>query len=511
MPVFSLNLPFAEQIEFFRRKENLPTQKWDDILHEAHDRSFVVAGAMSADLLNELRKAVEKGIADGTDLAEFRKDFQGIVEHLGWHGWTGEDTVAGQEWRTRIIFETNLAASYAAGRYAQLTDPDLLKRMPYWRYVHDDMVLNPRKQHEAWDGLVLHHTHPFWETNYPPNGWGCHCTVEAATGPGKADKTEPPAGWNTPDENGKLPGIDRGWAYAPGKSVAADLRNIVATKAAKLPEEIAALFTKAMQHITAPKTVEEFIAAGKTITDELAAETADLKELHTRLMERLQKETGAGKAEAKVLPRVPPGGHKTLDVSADRVRTASRRYPKEWVEKANALGPLSAMRDPKGRGWSYSNVPPVKKTITLRPPFGRVKVEKNEGYMALRTDLGNAIHEYAHRLQAAMPELQELFAELHTRRTTKDGKREALQKLQTLLPGWGYEAHEESRPDNYIDAYWGREYNGKPLEVMTKGMETVLAGYETKKTGNDFKKLYNDDREMFDFVTGVLFHWKPIP
>jgi hypothetical protein len=43
-------------------------------------------------------------------------------------------------------------------------------------------------------------------------------------------------GWNTPDENGKLPGIDRGWAYAPGKSVAADLRNIVATKAAKLPE-----------------------------------------------------------------------------------------------------------------------------------------------------------------------------------------------------------------------------------------------------------------------------------
>jgi hypothetical protein len=131
--------------------------------------------------------------------------------------------------------------------------------------------------------------------------------------------------------------------------------------------------------------------------------------------------------------------------------------------------------------------------------------------MALRTDLGNAIHEYAHRLQAAMPELQELFAELHTRRTTKNGKQEALQKLQTLKPGRGYEAHEESRPDNYIDAYWGREYNGKPLEVMTKGMETVLTGYETEKTGKAFEALYNKDREMFDFVTGVLFHWKPMP
>jgi hypothetical protein len=251
MPTFALDLPFAEQVEFFRQKKNLPSQRWDDLLHAAHDRSFVVAGATTADLLDDLNKAVEKGIAQGTDIEAFRKDFYSIVGRRGWHGWTGEDSESGREWRTRVIFETNLAASYAAGRHAQLTDPELLRRLPCWRYAHDDSVLNPRKQHQAWNGLTLRHDHPFWQIHYPPNGWGCHCYVEAVEAPAAGDPTEPPPGWDAPDENGKFPGIDRGWAYAPGKSVADDLRRIVAEKAAKLPAPIGADFGAACPDIGA--------------------------------------------------------------------------------------------------------------------------------------------------------------------------------------------------------------------------------------------------------------------
>lgn len=233
-------LPFAEQIDFFRKKLNLPTERWDDIRQQAHNTAFVVAGATKADLLDDLREAVDKAIATGTTLETFRKDFRRIVADRGWTGWTGEGTAAGEAWRTRVIYETNLRTSYAAGRHAQLTDPELLQNRPYWRYVHNDTVLSPRPLHRAWGDarLTLRHDHPFWRTHYPPNGWGCRCRVTAVVAPRAGDATEPPAGWDATDARGLLPGIDRGWAYAPGADPAADLRQLVADKAARLPPQL---------------------------------------------------------------------------------------------------------------------------------------------------------------------------------------------------------------------------------------------------------------------------------
>ncbi len=79
-----------------------------------------------------------------------------------------------------MIFQTNMATSYAAGRWAQINDPDLADFRPYIKYHHADGVLHPRPWHVAWNGLVLPKDHLFWQTNAPPNGWGCHCYVSAA-------------------------------------------------------------------------------------------------------------------------------------------------------------------------------------------------------------------------------------------------------------------------------------------------------------------------------------------
>jgi hypothetical protein len=263
----AFRLTFAEQVNFFHQKINLPSEHWDDIRHEAHDRGFIVAGAKKADLLADLDTAVSKAIDKGTGLDVFRKDFRKIVAERGWHGWTGEGTAAGEAWRTRVIWETNLLTSYAAGRYAQLTDPELLARCPFWKYVHSDSVLNPRPQHVAWNGLVLRHDHPFWQTHYPPNGWLCHCWVTAVAAPDPDDKTEPPPGWDTPDKKtGRLPGIDKGWAYAPGASVADELQRVVAEKAAKLPPELAAPFLEEMSAFY----VEQAKRAGGDVSEEAA-------------------------------------------------------------------------------------------------------------------------------------------------------------------------------------------------------------------------------------------------
>jgi uncharacterized protein with gpF-like domain len=233
--------PFAEQVAFFRGKLGnlIPTSRWDEILKEAHDRAFMVAGAAKADLLADLASAVDKAIADGETLDAFRERFADIVQKHGWHGWTGEDTPAGRAWRTRVIYQTNLATSYAAGRLAQLKDAGFR----YWIYRHTPNE-HPRLHHLAWDRMTLPADHPFWQTHYPPNGWGCKCRVVGANGPesarllgGNPDYDQPPAGWNAIDpKTGEPVGIDKGWGYMPGK--ASDLVQEIERKAANLPQPL---------------------------------------------------------------------------------------------------------------------------------------------------------------------------------------------------------------------------------------------------------------------------------
>lgn len=217
------SLPFAEQIAFFRRKLNLPTNAWTDIWNEAHDHAFVVAGANREDLLLDFRAAIEKAIADGGTLADFRKDFDAIVAK---HGWSYN---GGRNWRSRVIYETNLRSSYAAGRYAQLQAVKKLR--PYWRYVHSDAVQHPRPLHLAWNGLVLRADDTWWKTHFPPGGWGCQCTVHSLgeddlqrygkTGPDPApddgDVTVTVGARGPTPRTVTVPaGIDPGFGYEPG-------------------------------------------------------------------------------------------------------------------------------------------------------------------------------------------------------------------------------------------------------------------------------------------------------
>ncbi|MDE0714089.1 MAG: DUF935 family protein [Gammaproteobacteria bacterium] len=219
-------LPFEQQVEFFRGKLNQPTAAWTDIWQSQHDRAFVVAGAAKTDLLTDLRSAVTDAIENGTTLEDFRKAFDGIVEK---HGWSYN---GGRDWRTKVIYSTNLRTSYAAGRYRQMKD--MADRRPYWRYRHSHAVVNPRPHHLAWDGMILRHDDPWWNTHYPPNGWGCQCYVESLSerdmermgkeGP----DTAPEIGTRTVTVGQRGPhprvvevpdGIDPGWAYAPGQSL----------------------------------------------------------------------------------------------------------------------------------------------------------------------------------------------------------------------------------------------------------------------------------------------------
>lgn len=253
---------FQEQIDFLRRKLNLPSESWRDIQSAAHDRAFVVAGATKADLLHDLRKAVDQAVKGGS-IGEFRKNFAETVAKHGWTGWTGEGSKAGEAWRTRVIYQTNLMTSYAAGRRAQLLDPDLVKRRPFWRYVHNDSVTHPRPQHKRWGDmkLTLRHDHPFWETHFPPNGWGCKCRVVAVAAPGDGDETEPPEGWaQTDPATGAPVGIDEGWGYAPGARADSELRSFVQDKLVDYPPAIERMLSVDVnRHLNTTERITDFV------------------------------------------------------------------------------------------------------------------------------------------------------------------------------------------------------------------------------------------------------------
>lgn len=224
------SLPFSQQIRFFRQKLNLGTRAWTDVFEAQHDHAFVVAGAMKDDLLDDLRAAVDRVIGDGITLQEFKKDFLNVVAKNGWTGWTGEETPKGRAWRARVIYDTNLRTSYAAGRFEQMKA--IATSRPYWRYRHNDSVETPRPEHVKLDGLVLPHDDPFWRTHYPPNGWGCRCYVETLSAHDlqRQELTvgqAPPIEWveRTIGASGPNPlivrtpkGIDPGFGYTPGES-----------------------------------------------------------------------------------------------------------------------------------------------------------------------------------------------------------------------------------------------------------------------------------------------------
>jgi hypothetical protein len=230
------SLPFSEQIAFMRAK--LPSVDYQRIQGDAHDKAFVSAGANRADLVSDLHQIVTHAIAEGLTLAEFRKDYEAVLDNYGW------EPDGGRNWRARVIYETNLRSSYQAGRYSQLQEVKASR--PYWVYNHSDAVQHPRELHLAWDGLAIHADDAWWKSHFPPNGWGCCCFVHAYSleelqsrlGKSGPD-TAPHTGSRTVTYKGsseEVPnGIDPGWNYAPGRSTFNELVQGALQKTAALP------------------------------------------------------------------------------------------------------------------------------------------------------------------------------------------------------------------------------------------------------------------------------------
>ena len=270
-----LDVPPVEAIRHFRAKGLHVGFDWRDTAAATHLRSFTVAKAMEIDLLEDIRAAVDRAIADGTTFETFRAELEPMLRRRGWWGrramrdpLTGEvrDVQLGSPRRLRTIFDTNIRTAYARGRWQRIER--VAEERPYLRYVS---VLDQRTRpdHRAWHGTVLPHDHPWWQTHYPPNGWRCRCIVQQLSEDDierfgyKVSPSAPPGHsrlWTNPrtGETRAVPaGIDPGFDHNVGTAdLVGDARERLMAKADQAPAAVRDAVRDALEGYAPPETDE---------------------------------------------------------------------------------------------------------------------------------------------------------------------------------------------------------------------------------------------------------------
>ncbi|MGR3501599.1 phage head morphogenesis protein [Pseudaestuariivita sp.] len=221
-----------EVSNFLRNKRLTPSFSWRDVEPEEHAVAFTVAKAMQADVLRDIRDAVQSAIDNGETFAQFQKELRPKLNKLGWWGVKEmTDPVTGQRElvqlgsprRLRTIYRANLRAARAAGQWERIERTKAA--LPFLEYNLGPSERH-RPHHENKQGLILPVDDPFWDNWMPPNGWGCNCWVRQITRR-EAERrgvSEPPNVRVDEKRNRRtgeirqIPrGIDPGWDRNPGK------------------------------------------------------------------------------------------------------------------------------------------------------------------------------------------------------------------------------------------------------------------------------------------------------
>lgn len=222
----------AEAKKYLSRKAIVETEDWDDLKWGEHAHAFTVAHSRNAAVLNDIFGMLNEAMEKGESFDTFRKGMREMMERKGWYGRgdKGPDDKEYINWRTQLIYHVNMRTAYEAGRYRQQLRGAELR--PIWKYISLLAGSNRRQEHVALHGKAFRYDDPFWDTNRPPNGWGCECSVVTLSESGaereaveilKSDADgNPPA---LTDRNGNA--VDwkkftpETWRYNPGREALA--------------------------------------------------------------------------------------------------------------------------------------------------------------------------------------------------------------------------------------------------------------------------------------------------
>lgn len=200
-------------IAWWKQRANLTDAEAGALTEGAKQRAFYVTGLARRDLVRLVSDGIRAALENGETLESFRERITEAIHAEGW-----------RDRRVELIFRTNMQTAYAAGRWKKIQAVKAYR--PYLQYVA--RMVRTRPSHAILHRLVYPADHEFWKTNYPPNGFRCHCHVVTLSsrqveqrGLTVQKEMPKPGVWKDPktgmEYSVNFPGADKGFRGNPGK------------------------------------------------------------------------------------------------------------------------------------------------------------------------------------------------------------------------------------------------------------------------------------------------------
>lgn len=558
------SLPDRAALGFLQNKKLLPGFSHYDVWMQEHAVAFTVAKMMDADMLADVRQMLADAIEQGTTFNDFKKQLKPYLMDKGWWGeqimTDPEDDTAklvqlGSTRRLRTIFHTNLATAHAAGQWARIQQNK--RALPYLKYI-PSYANSPRDGHKRYYNLILPVEHELWAQIMPPNGYGCLCGVrqltrrqamrergediarypDRFTDEQKADheagilndKPDVPYIDFTNPRTGEVvrvpADITPTFAHNHGDRVAA-LDKMMADKHGKISaDELQAMRAEYLRGKMPSRIDPKIFESPSSIIDE----GRRIFEKHKDLLIDARERGTPAEAILEIMKKegVEFGGEPIIkgykkDIIKEVQAAIESVYPKDWIDKSNEAGAVWVGGDNKR---AFHLMPDLSHPViyerfaknrragyrAFQRAFAEGEFKNGDSMLLVNTSkklskewsISTHIHEYGHRLQKVMPELNEHFVALWRERTAKDD----IERLADLLPGVVYDITEITKKDDFPHPYYGKVYgksldDPRPDEMLAMTFEALLGNKLVR-----FDQLANKPDFLY-FGLAILTRFKP--
>lgn len=167
-----LDLDMTEAIAYFEDRYPENSRDTHLILNSYVDEAEKGERRMARALANRARDHLAEAIKNGSTLEEFaaavRTDAVNLGIEVPSHGYL------------QTVFRTQTGMAYGAGRFKQLTSPEVIAARPYVQYVtFGDSLVRPA--HRKLEGTQWDSSSSAWHAIAPPNGINCRCSMVSIT------------------------------------------------------------------------------------------------------------------------------------------------------------------------------------------------------------------------------------------------------------------------------------------------------------------------------------------
>jgi hypothetical protein len=153
--------PFALAIAAQRERRPVSDVVARKLDAQAANRAWWISGLTKESIAREAYAEATKAIELGLTKDEFLEQLGGILDK-------NNGAILSPQ-RLELIAQNNHAVAYSAGRYAQMRDPELVAKRPFWQYPLGPSDARTSAICKKLEGFIARFDDPAWDHVYPPN------------------------------------------------------------------------------------------------------------------------------------------------------------------------------------------------------------------------------------------------------------------------------------------------------------------------------------------------------